>query len=1164
MALFPAFADVDEVADSRNPRKGADLDWLHNPSFCVGAVVAPCQQPQEVPRLTSEQSPPTRSPLKSEPSDESAVGPQLKPASRKKKKEKKRKRRHEHKRTERRRGRSSSSSGSGSGSEVDADADRGRSSRSVSKKDSGKPGQESPTDTSCQFVWLEDVQALSGETFRMDKKPDPANWEYKCPYRGHIARYKRKGNSCLGLDPRRQCVSWEGAPAGQKRAHRRVERYFTKRSAGLLSLDSEAVSAQSEPPTTEPLGFIPVKDAGEAAPPVATWLNPLGVYDPSTTQWLQGQGPMEQELKPPGAQADPASALLKAKVEELNRKVRENPRDIQLWLAFVAFQDEVAQSPGPYATEAGGQEKRKRSLKLLLEKKLAILERAIGSNPSSVALKLARLQLCAEFWEPATLLKEWQTLVFLHPNDAALWQRYLLFCQSQFSTFSVSKVHSLYGKCLSTLSSVNDGSILSHPALPGTEEALFGLFLQQCHFLRQAGHAEKAVSLFQAMVDFTFFKPDSVKDLPTRGQVEFFEPFWDSGEPRPGEKGARGWRAWMHQQERGGWVVVSPDEEDEEPDEDEQEIGDRTLPRAQIWLRAERSRDRRHWRPWRPDRTKKQTEEDCEDPERQVLFDDIGQCLIRLASPELQFQLVAAFLQFLGVPCDFAPPASCLYMAMDESSIFTGGLGGEKPLSGASPAFSGVSGVGRMDQFGAPCAAPGHDREGEEFIRNIFHLALPLFSGKDKARLCAAWLQHETAKVVWCLHTKAKKKLRSQGKNCRKLAKNLLREPESNSSVGLWRHYAHLEWLLGNTEDARKVLDTALGMAGAGGLRDAQLCELGLLYAQLEVELLPAAQEATASRAVHVLTGLAQSAPYGPYPGHVLPVHILKARKAYEHALQDALQESCGSEPAPAGRLGSLAKCFMLFQYLTVGIEAAGRIHEQVRAKLKGSAVSEGSGPGPAGQPQSWAGELEAITLLHTSLLQFHLSVSVHPLAPLREALTEALRLYPGNQALWRAYVQTQSKSHSASKTRRFFDTVTRSAASLEPWLFAIETEKARKRRVETVQRVDGGEIHTTIPEIGLTNRIQALFEHAIQTDRGRQCPLLWRMYLHFLVSLGNRERSKGVFYKALQNCPWAKVLYMDALEYFPDEMQEILDLMTEKELRVRLPLEELELLLED
>lgn len=43
-------------------------------------------------------------------------------------------------------------------------------------------------------------------------------------------------------------------------------------------------------------------------------------------------------------------------------------------------------------------------------------------------------------------------------------------------------------------------------------------------------------------------------------QVEFFEPFWDSGEPRVGEKGARGWRAWMHQQEHGGWVLVNPGE----------------------------------------------------------------------------------------------------------------------------------------------------------------------------------------------------------------------------------------------------------------------------------------------------------------------------------------------------------------------------------------------------------------------------------------------------------------------------------------------------------------------------------------------------------------------------------------------------------------------------
>ncbi|KAM6201491.1 nuclear exosome regulator NRDE2 [Rhynchocyon petersi] len=1163
MALFPAFAGVSEAADSGGSRK--ELDWLSNPSFCVGALTPLSQQPEEVPGLVSEKPPLTRSPLKSESSDESDTSQKLRQASRKKKKEKKKKRKHQHhKKTKRKRGQSS-----GSGSEPGTDVERDRPSRSISKKEPEKPSQENNTavDPGPQFVWLEDAQALTGGAFRIDTKPDPANWEYKSLYRGHIARYKRKGDSCLGINPKKQCVSWEGAPTEKKPSHKQVERYFTKKNVGLMSIDGIAVGSKSEPSSSEPILFIPVKDSDDAAPPITSWLNPLGIYDHATTQWLQGQGPSEQESKPQDSQPDRESAILKAKVEEFNRKVRENPRDTQLWMAFVAFQDEVMRRPGLYAVVEGEQEKRKRSLRLVLEKKLAILDRAIESNQSSVDLKLAKLQLCRELWEPATLVKEWQKLIFLHPNDAALWQKYLLFCQSQFSTFSVSRIHSLYSKCLSTLSSVKDGSILSHPMLPGTEEAMFALFLQQCHFLRQAGHSERAVALFQAMIDFTFFKPDSVKDLPTRGQVEFFEPFWDSGEPRPGEKGARGWRAWMHQQERGGWVVVNPDEDEEELDEDDPEIKDKTLPKFQTWLGAERSRDQRHWRPWRPDKTKKQTEEDCEDPERQVLFDDIGQSLITLSSPALRFQLVEAFLHFLGVPCGPAVPASCLYLAMDESSIFDNGLLEEKPLTCLTLPFSGVSCVGHVDRFSGQRWTRGHNREGEEFIRNIFHLVMPLFSGREKSQLCVSWLQYETAKVLRCLHTKNKRRVKSQGKNSKKLAKSLLKEPENGSSMRLWQQYAHLEWLLGNTEDARRVFDTALSMVGARELKDPALCELSLLYAQLETELLSDPRGAATSRAVHVLSGLTESTPYRPYAGQVLAVQVLKARKAYEHGLQDCLEESCAPDPVstgPADRLLSLAKCFMLFQYLTMGMDAAARVYEQVFAKLKGCVLSEASGLGDSSSPQSLASTLEAVTLMYTSLLQFHMKVSVYPLAPLREALSEALKLYPGNQVLWRSYVQIQSKSHSASKTRRFFDAATRSTKCLEPWLFAIETEKMRKRLVETVQRVEGREIHATIPESGLTNRIRGLFEHAVQSDHGSQCPLLWRMYLHFLVSLGNKDRSKGVFYKALQNCPWAKVLYMDAIEYFPDEMQEIVDLMTEKELRVRLPLEELELLLED
>lgn len=67
------------------------------------------------------------------------------------------------------------------------------------------------------------------------------------------------------------------------------------------------------------------------------------------------------------------------------------------------------------------------------------------------------------------------------------------------------------------------------------------------------------------------------------------------------------------------FVCVSTEEEEEE-EEDEEEVKDRSQPRWTVWLEVESSRDAAHWLPWRPDKAKGQSEEDCEDPDRQVLL----------------------------------------------------------------------------------------------------------------------------------------------------------------------------------------------------------------------------------------------------------------------------------------------------------------------------------------------------------------------------------------------------------------------------------------------------------------------------------------------------------------------------------------------------------------
>lgn len=46
--------------------------------------------------------------------------------------------------------------------------------------------------------------------------------------------------------------------------------------------------------------------------------------------------------------------------------------------------------------------------------------------------------------------------------------------------------------------------------------------------------------------------------------------------------------------------------------------------------------------------------------------------------------------------------------------------------------------------------------------------------------------------------------------------------------------------------------------------------------------------------------------------------------------------------------------------------------------------------------------------------------------------------------------------------------------------------------------------------------------------------------------------------------CVCLQGLYMDAVQLFPERVQEFLDLMTEKELRLRVPMEEVDILLEE
>lgn len=67
---------------------------------------------------------------------------------------------------------------------------------------------------------------------------------------------------------------------------------------------------------------------------------------------------------------------------------------------------------------------------------------------------------------------------------------------------------------------------------------------------------------------------------------------------------------------------------------------------------------------------------------------------------------------------------------------------------------------------------------------------------------------------------------------------------------------------------------------------------------------------------------------------------------------------------------------------------------------------------------------------------------------------------------------------------------------------------------------------------------------------------------MKFNADHGNMKKAESIVYRAIQNCPWSKILFLDAIDTFPHLLTDLLTIMSEKEIRLRAPIEEIDLLL--
>uniref|UniRef100_A0A183DHL1 RanBD1 domain-containing protein n=1 Tax=Gongylonema pulchrum TaxID=637853 RepID=A0A183DHL1_9BILA len=128
-------------------------------------------------------------------------------------------------------------------------------------------------------------------------------------------------------------------------------------------------------------------------------------------------------------------SLPEVKNRSYNRELGKDRHNIELWLKFVAHQDEMFLS-----LEGGDNSKKTRAERLtsrqLFERKMSILDKAISLNYSCVRLKIERLKIGMHLWDEDKWNVELREVEFKHVNDPEMWQGVLDVLESDTRRFN--------------------------------------------------------------------------------------------------------------------------------------------------------------------------------------------------------------------------------------------------------------------------------------------------------------------------------------------------------------------------------------------------------------------------------------------------------------------------------------------------------------------------------------------------------------------------------------------------------------------------------------------------------------------------------------------------------------------------------------------------------
>eukprot|EP01116_Phalansterium_solitarium_P009220 TRINITY_DN23282_c0_g1_i1.p1 TRINITY_DN23282_c0_g1~~TRINITY_DN23282_c0_g1_i1.p1 ORF type:complete len:453 (+),score=167.39 TRINITY_DN23282_c0_g1_i1:157-1515(+) len=242
-------------------------------------------------------------------------------------------------------------------------------------------------------IWLDSTKG--DRIYEVDFKGDQENLLYGALYRLNVPIYYRR-RRCMGLG-RDEGITFDKAGytifrLGDRSRADKVVRY-TSRKHMAKEFDPEYKRLHLDRPAEVSVS-IRFDDQPAFVPLITKKPRPLDDDEEAVEE------------------GESHEQYLQRRAGELNQFTREHPHDIDAWLEFVRFQDDYVQLGRRAQVNKAA----------LIEKKIAIFERALASNPDSEILKLGLLKEARDLWDQDKMQAAWRKTLAQHAANPLVWQ----------------------------------------------------------------------------------------------------------------------------------------------------------------------------------------------------------------------------------------------------------------------------------------------------------------------------------------------------------------------------------------------------------------------------------------------------------------------------------------------------------------------------------------------------------------------------------------------------------------------------------------------------------------------------------------------------------------------------------------------------------------------